>query len=242
MNRMKRKKRIWLVPAAAAAVLAAAFLIYAGQYYHAGAAAHSAMESDETVRVTQTEYGWLFDGPSREDALIFYPGAKVEALAYAPLLHSLAGKGMDVCLVKMPFRFAIFGMNKADRVMELHDYRHWYIGGHSLGGAMAANYAAGHASQLTGVILLAAYPTKPLADHLKVITVYGSEDGVLNRSRLEEGIKYMPEDHVEFEIRGGNHARFGDYGEQKGDGASAIPAAEQQDQTVELILKNAMRE
>ena len=75
-----------------------------------------------------------------------------------------------------------------------------------------------------------------------MITVYGSEDGVLNRSRLEEGIKYMPEDHVEFEIRGGNHARFGDYGEQKGDGASAIPAAEQQDQTVELILKNAMRE
>lgn len=232
-----RRKWVWLIPAALIAALAAAFLIYAGQYYRAGAAARSMLESDETVSVTQTDYGWLFDGPSETDALIFYPGAKVEASAYAPLLHGLAENGMDVCLVKMPFHFAFFGMNKADKVMAMHDYEHWYIGGHSLGGAMAAYYAAGHAAQLTGVILLAAYPTKPLADNLKVITIYGSEDGVLNMDKVAEGEKYMPKDHVEFVIPGGNHAQFGDYGEQKGDGTAAISAQEQQRQTLERILQ-----
>ncbi len=235
-KRHKIRKQIWIIPAAAIAILAAAFLIYAGRYYHAGTVAQSMLKSDETVSVTQTDYGWLFDGPSEEDALIFYPGAKVEASAYAPLLHDLAEKGMDACLVEMPFRFAFFGMNKADRVMKAHDYEHWYIGGHSLGGAMAAYYAAGHASQLTGVILLAAYPTKPLADNLKVILIYGSEDGVLNRERLEEGAGYMPGNHKEYVIQGGNHAQFGDYGEQKGDGTAAISAQEQQRQAVNKCL------
>ncbi|MBQ4177211.1 MAG: alpha/beta hydrolase [Lachnospiraceae bacterium] len=240
-RKQKRKQWVWLVPVSVVVILAAAFLIYTGQYYHAGAAAHSMLQSDETVSVTQTDYGWFFDGPSETDALIFYPGAKVETCAYAPLLHGLAEKGMDVCLVKIPFRLAFFGINKANRVMKVHDYEHWYIGGHSLGGAMAAYYAAGHAAQLTGVILLAAYPTKPLADNLRVITIYGSEDGVLNRKKVAEGAKYMPENHMEFVIQGGNHAQFGDYGEQKGDEKAAISAQEQQHQAEELILKNSLR-
>ena len=236
-----RKQWVLLVPVSVAVILSAAFLIYTGQYYRAGTVAHSMLESDETVSVTQTDYGWLFDGPSETDALIFYPGAKVETCAYAPLLHGLAEKGMDVCLVKMPFRLAFFGINKANRVMEQHDYKNWYIGGHSLGGAMAAYYAAGHAPQLAGVILLAAYPTKTLADNLWVITIYGSEDRVLNRKKMAEGVKYMPENHVEYVIQGGNHAQFGDYGEQKGDGKAVISAQEQQHQAEELILKNSLR-
>ena len=83
---------------------------------------------------------------------MFYPGAKVEETAYAPLLRAIAEAGMDACLVKMPFRLAIFGVDRADRVMAAHDYERWYIGGHSLGGAMAARYAAGHASRLAGVV------------------------------------------------------------------------------------------
>lgn len=95
--------------------------------------AYAALKSDDTVTVTQTAYGWFFDGPSETDALIFYPGGKVEETAYAPLLHALAERGMDCCLVSMPFRLAVFGVNKADQVMAQYDYAHWYIGGHSLG-------------------------------------------------------------------------------------------------------------
>lgn len=86
-----RKKRLWIIPVLVILLSCMIFLIYAGQYYHSDGTAVSALRSDETVTVTQTEYGWLFDGPSEDDALIFYPGGKVEETAYAPLLHHLAG-------------------------------------------------------------------------------------------------------------------------------------------------------
>ena len=131
-------KRARFIPLAVIAALAAAFLIYTGEYYHASDTARAMLESDGAVKVIRTDYGWRFDGPSDTDALIFYPGAKVEAAAYAPLLHRLAEGGMDVCLVRMPFNLAIFGVDRADKVMAEHDYGRWYLSGHSLVGAMAA--------------------------------------------------------------------------------------------------------
>lgn len=229
---------LWLIPIFVIFLSCVIFLIYAEQYYHSDEAANSALKSDETVTVIQTEYGWLFDGPSEEDALIFYPGGKVEETAYAPLLHHLAGQGMDVCLVRMPFRLSVFGVNKAAQVIKKHDYDHWYIGGHSLGGAMAANYAAANGEQLSGVYMLAAYATKPLDQNNKVIIIYGSEDRVLNQGKLEEGNRYLPDHSMTYVIEGGNHAQFGNYGRQDGDGNALISAEEQQRRTVELILQN----
>ena len=138
------KKRWWLIPLGLVLLLAAAFFIYTADYYRADQNALDALKSDEAVAVSETDYGWLFDGPGAADALIFYPGAKVEETAYAPLLHRLAAEGMDVCLVKMPFHLAIFGKDRAKDVMREYTYENWYIGGHSLGGAMAADFAAGH--------------------------------------------------------------------------------------------------
>ena len=159
--RKKRRHLKWIIPVLAVLLLAGGFLIYTADIYHAQPEAISAMESDGSVSVSQTDYGWLFDGPSKDSALIFYPGAKVEARAYACFLHRLASEGMDVCLVQMPFHLALFGMNKADQVMEEHSYDSWYIGGHSLGGAAAAMYASEHGDKLSGIVLLAAYPTSP---------------------------------------------------------------------------------
>ncbi len=233
-----RKRRLWMIPVSAVFLFCMIFLIYAEQYYHSDGTAYAALTSNETVSVTQTDYGWLFDGPSEEDALIFYPGGKVEETAYAPLLHHLAGQCMDVCLVKMPFRLAVFGVNKADHVMAQHDYAHWYIGGHSLGGVMAAGYAAVHSGQLSGVYMLAAYAEKPLDESIRAIIIYGSEDGVLNTAKLEEANRYLPRDSALYVIEGGNHAQFGNYGAQNGDGHAAISAEEQQRRTAELILQN----
>ena len=112
----------------------------------------------------------------------------------------------------------------------------WYIGGHSLGGAMAASYAANHSEQLTGVILFAAYPTKMLDASLTEISIYGSEDGVLNMQNVGAGKAYAPDAFYEYVIEGGNHAQFGNYGKQKGDGEAAISAQEQQRRTVDFIL------
>ena len=99
---MNRKKKIILLIALLIPILTAgAFFAYTGQYCHADAAAAAALVSDRNVAVSQTDYGWFFDGPSEDDALIFYPGGKVEETAYAPLLRGLAEQGMDVCLVKI---------------------------------------------------------------------------------------------------------------------------------------------
>ena len=236
-----KKKLFLIVPGLFILLIAAVFFIYAGSYYRAGEAAASALAPDETVHVMQTDYGWLFDGPSETSALIFYPGAKVEETAYEPLLRRFAENGMDICLVKMPLRFAFFGAGAAKGVMEQASYDHWYIGGHSLGGAMAANYAAAHPEEIDGIVLLAAYPTKAIDNSLLTIIIYGSEDTVINGERLEKSREYVPANSDYHMIQGGNHAQFGDYGEQKGDGIAGITAQEQQEETVSVVMRYLRR-
>ena len=213
--------------------LVIAFLIWASVYYHAGEEALEAMKNSDVVTVKQTGSGWLFDGPSEEEALIFYPGAKVEETAYAPLLHELAAEEMDVYLMKMPLHLAFFGINKAAPVIREGGYDRCYVGGHSLGGAMVAFYAAGHEEEIDGAILLAAYPTKKT--HADTVIIYGTEDHVLNLSRVEEAENLVTGVYREYTISGGNHAQFGDYGEQAGDGKANITAQEQRKQTIEAI-------
>ena len=162
-----------------------------------------------------------------DTAIIFYPGAKVEAAAYLPLLNQLRQTGLTCILVEMPFYLAIFDVNAAEDVMaQFPDIQHWYIAGHSMGGAMASQFASEHPDEVDGLILLGAYlyGDYPPADTL---TVYGS----LNQS-VEDEIDYT-ENVVE--IQGGNHAQFGNYGPQEGDLPATISAEEQQAQTVEAI-------
>ena len=236
-----RRRLKWLIPVAALVLLAAAFLIYTGDYYHADGAAAAAFSSDGAVRVSRTDYGWFFDGPSDGRALVFYPGGKVEETAYAPLLRLFAENGMDVCLVSMPFRLAVFGMNKAADVMERYDYDRWYVGGHSLGGAMAAAYAAAHPERLDGLILLAAYPTKEIDGGLASVSVYGSEDRVLDLEKVAESRRYFTGPYSEYAIEGGNHAQFGSYGPQAGDGTASIAAEAQRAEAVRAVLGGLSR-
>ncbi len=232
-------KRIGMAVFIVFAVLFALFFFYTENYYHADRTAVMMLRTDEYASVTSSQTGLLFDGPGEEDLLIFYPGAKVQETSYAPLLRQIAEEGMDVFLVRMPARLAFFGSNKADEALqETADYANVYIGGHSLGGAMAANYAAEHAESLDGVILLAAYSTKPLPDSLPVLSVYGTEDGVLNRGNYEKNLANVP-NLQECVIEGGNHAQFGSYGEQRGDGEASIDPGRQWNETAEAILEFA---
>lgn len=225
---MSLKKKRWILPAAVLLLAVIAFLAYTSNYYHAADVGLRALESDG-VTVEKTDFGWFFDGPAADAALIFYPGAKVDESAYAPLLHRLAERNMDVFLVKMPFHLAFFGINKADGILDGYDYAHWYIGGHSLGGVMAVEYASSH--DLEGIILLASYPTKAVDE--PILLLYGTDDGVLNMDRVEEASRFGTVETAV--IEGGNHANFGNYGEQAGDGDAAISAEEQQEQTVSAI-------
>lgn len=235
-GRPKKIRMLKIIPLACVFCILCFLFIYVSSFYRADAVALAATYSDDTVTVQKTEYGWLFDGPSEDRALIFYPGAKVEAESYAPLLHRLSEKGIDVCLVRMPCNLAILGVNKATDVMDMYDYSEWYIGGHSMGGAMAARYASDNPDRLTGLIMLAAYPTSSLSSSLNVISITGSEDGVIDRDNLIEGRVYITGPYTEHVIRGGNHAQFGSYGLQDGDGTSYISTRDQIEETVSVIL------
>lgn len=213
---------------------AGVFVFLAG-YYRAAPTAADSLVSDEAVAVRQIDRGFFFDGPGEEAALIFYPGARVEETAYAPLMRELAENGLDCFLVKMPLRIAVLDMDAAEVIRAEYDYDTWILAGHSLGGAVAANLAAG--TDYDALVLLAAYPTHPLPPGLRLLSIYGSEDGCLNRGSYEAGRVFWPDSAGELLISGGNHAQFGRYGPQRGDGEASISPEEQQRLTVEAILK-----
>ena len=235
-------KKGWKKKGAFAVILILVFVVvclwYINDYYKSDVRMQQYFQDDSIVEMEENDYGLYMDGPGDESALIFYPGAKVEYTAYVPLLYQLAEKGVDVFLIKMPCNLAFLGQNKAEDVMRKYEYEKWYLGGHSLGGAMAAFYAAKHLDDLDGMVLLAAYSTKDLHEEdFSVISLYGSKDGVLNMDKIEESRAYMPTNYTEICIEGGNHAQFGNYGVQKGDGIASISRQEQQNQTVEAICK-----
>lgn len=209
------------------AVCILGFYAYTSDYYHADATAQAVMTTDSTIEAVNNLTILHPENPNGR-GLIFYPGAKVEANAYLPLLEKLKVQGITCVLVKMPYNMAIFNPDAADAVYAaVPEISRWYIGGHSMGGAMASSYAAGHPQDVEGLILLGAYI---YGDYLpeKTLTVYGSFN-----ANLEKNINYTENIVV---IDGGNHAQFGNYGIQKGDPPATISSEEQQNAAVAAIV------
>lgn len=223
----KRMKIILIAIISLMVLLTGVFFIYVSDYYRADDVVIAVMQTEETM-VIHDNLTILSPTTSSDTALIFYPGAKVEHTAYIPILEKLRQHGITCVLVKMPFNMAIFEPNAADKVFsELPNIENWYIGGHSMGGAMASSYAANHKDRVKGLVLLGAYIYGNVSPE-NALTIYGT----LNSS-LEEHINYTENIVI---IEGGNHAQFGNYGEQKGDLPATISREEQQDIAVEAIL------
>ncbi len=212
-------------------LLTVIFFIYVSDYYHADNEAMSVLASttkDSSI-TSDGEYIIFHTKNDNGTALIFYPGGKVEACAYNPLLKKISQKGITCVLVKMPFHLAVFDSTAADNVYQkLPNIKKWYIGGHSLGGAMASSYMSSHKDQLRGLILLGAYIYGDISPD-QALTIYGSNDHVLNKKK----VTYTDNIVV---IEGGNHAGFGNYGNQKGDGKATITREKQQEITADAIF------
>lgn len=211
---------------------------YVGDYYHAEDAALECIANPvASVTVYEEENLLVFEPEHATCGFIFYPGGKVAYEAYAPLMEACAKEGMLCVLIEMPANLAVLDMNAADGVQErFADVETWYIGGHSLGGSMAASYVAEHGADYAGLILLASYSTADLnGTDLKVLSIYGTEDKVLNAEKYEEYKVNVPVNFSEVVITGGCHAYFGAYGAQEGDGEPAITREEQTWVTCEMI-------
>ena len=229
-----RKSFLWL--AAVAATLAIACGIYAGDYYRAENAAVAA-SGNVAVEIREDRAFFVPEEPTA--GLIFYPGGKVEFTAYAPLMAKLAEEDILCVLLKMPLNLAVLDRNAAKAVPEqFPEVEHWYLAGHSLGGSMAASHAGKYAEAYDGLILLAAYSTEDLTESgLKVCSLYGDRDGVLNLEKYSQYRPNLPEDTLERVLEGGNHAGFGSYGHQEGDGESALEPGVQLQWTVDTIAE-----
>ncbi len=239
MNRKKRLLRILMPITAFLLIVVIGCGVYLSDYYHADTEAIAVFTEDsDTIRQKTIGNATAYIPDSPEVGFIFYPGGKVEHTAYLPLMQTLSEQGILCVLVKMPFHLAVFDMAAADGIPEQYPgIENWYIGGHSLGGAMAASYVDTHADRYDGLVLLGAYSTADLSDtDLSVLSVYGSEDAVLNRETYEQCRSNLPKTFYETVIEGGCHAYFGAYGAQAGDGIPTVTWEEQIAYTADAIV------
>jgi pimeloyl-ACP methyl ester carboxylesterase len=224
-------RRFVVVVASASLLALAAVLVWARQVVPADATAHFALDSDDIVLVSKGD--WITFRPRDSDptiGLVFYPGGKAESAAYAPVLRRLAERGFLVVVTPMPLNLAMLAPNRAEAVMaRFPTILRWVIGGHSLGGVMAAEFAERHAEQLAGLTLWASYPaefTDLSQSSLPVLSLYGTEDDLATVAKVEQARSRLPTHTVYVSITGGDHWNFGDFA--AGSGTARIPRYEQQ--------------
>jgi len=235
---MKKKILIYLLIfiSALLAVVSGAFLIWAGSPMKAIPEAQAALKGSNQVSVDEAE--WVVFRPVDRNGtgLILYPGARVDVRAYAPLALEIANQGYLVVIVPMPFNMAVFDINAADAVLKAFpEVERWAIGGHSLGGAMAAQYIATHANQVEGLVLWASFPASnnDLSKlPIRVTSISASLDAFSTPDKIDASRPILPGDTSWVVIAGGNHSQFGWYGLQPGDNPAEITRADQMKQVV----------
>ena len=201
----------------------------------------AALQSDAQVRVEAEP--WLIFRPADRDpavGLILYPGGRVDPRAYAPAARAIAAEGYLVVIVPMPLNLAFFGPDRAAGVMAAFpEVERWAIGGHSLGGAMAARFVHRHPSAVQGLVLWASYPAASdnlSARELAVVSIYGTRDGLATGEKIAASRSLLPTETRWVAIEGGNHAQFGWYGPQRGDNPATISREVQQQEVVAATL------
>ncbi len=235
--------RVALFLVSAVAVLMVAALVFVGSPQGAlMPEAEAAMRSDTSVQVSSDD--WLSFSPVAESpssGFIFYPGGRVQPEAYAPLARDLAEAGYLTVIAPMPLNLAILDVSAADRILAVHpEIQRWVIGGHSLGGTMAARYAHANPDTISGLALLAAYPEAHIdfsRRDLTVASIYAENDGLATVAEVEASFALLPDEALRVKIAGGNHAQFGWYGEQDGDKLALISRMQQHEQVLEVVLR-----
>ncbi len=241
---MRKSVRIVLIILGVLLASAAAFVVWGEAAARPMPEALSALQSDAQVTVSSDR--WLTFSPvaaQPDTGLVLYPGGRVDYRAYAPAAHQIAAQGYLVVLVDMPLNFAVFDAEAAARVLAAFpQITHWAVGGHSLGGAMAANFAMKNPNAVDGLVLWASYPASSdnlSASGLRVLSVYSEYDGLTTGEDIDASRLLLPADTQWVRISGGNHAQFGWYGDQAGDNPAVISRQEQQElviaSTVELL-------
>lgn len=232
-------KKVLVVLGVLILIAVGAFVIWALTPLGPMPEAQAALQSDTQVIVEPDP--WLTFTPAgavKDIGLILYPGGRVDPRSYAPPARAIAEAGYPVVIVPMPLNLAVFGADKAADVIAAHpEVARWAIGGHSLGGAMAANFVAKNPETVEGLVLWAAYPTTSddlsSRDSLAVASISATNDGLATPEDIDASRPLLPATTSWLPIQGGNHAQFGWYGPQPRDGQATISREQQMAQQVQ---------
>ena len=242
---LRKLRRAWII---AGAVFTVVFVTYNLLSYRASGPAHTALRSNALVQVTRTATSITFMPSERQhtQAILFFAGALVDPAAYAPLLRRVAEQGYLAVLIPLPARSAPTAQHeqeaitRARSIMSESPSVRWVVGGHSKGAAIASIMARDHPRSLTGLLLVgSSHPREFSLSSLRVpvVKVYGTRDGLASEAEIRQFASNLP-GHTRFvEIAGGNHAQFGYYGSQLGDGRPTISREEQQTQLFQAVIE-----
>ncbi len=193
---------------------------------------------DTAFKKVGDSYEWMPPSMHYSVGLVIYPGARVQPAAYGPLAQRIAAHGYLVVVASMPFNLAVLDIDAAGPIIAGHpEVTRWAIGGHSLGGAMAAQYVASHPGAIRGLALWAAYPPGDIsASGVAATSVYGTLDAGADKIASAETRKLLPADTVFAPIAGGNHEQMGWYTAQPNDPPATISRDDQQGLVADATL------
>ncbi|MGR2752901.1 alpha/beta hydrolase [Agromyces arachidis] len=232
---MRRAGAVLLAVAGVLALVVVGFLVYASLVFEGDREASLDAWRSNGVQITGTDRSIVIEPTTgaTDAGLVFIPGAKVQPSAY---LYKMAGiveaTGMTVVITEPTLNLAFFDRRPlAEFTADAPAVERWYVGGHSLGGVRACQLAvdavAGAEPPVTGLILFGSYCVDDLSDSdLEVLSIVAENDGLSTPASVAERSGNLPDDAATVVIEGANHASFGDYGAQPGDGTATIDRAE----------------
>lgn len=226
-----------LVLVAAIVVGASGFLVYANVTSAAEREPLAEVADDPAVLIDYSRDSVVLT-PAADpngEGLVFIAGAKIEPVAYAYKLSGLVEAGYTVVIVRPFLNFGLVETRPLSAFTALAPgVSDWFVGGHSLGGVKACMYA--DSPEVRGLVLFGSYCANDLSGSaLTVVSLSGSDDGLSTPEKIDANKATLPADTTFIEIDGANHAAFGDYGLQAGDGESSIDDSDMRDTITEAI-------
>jgi hypothetical protein len=175
---------------------------------------------------------------------IFYPGGLVRPQAYEWLGVVLAPLGVRTLIPVFTADLAVTSPNRAAKLLEVAgDYDRVIIGGHSLGGAMAAKFALKNSEKIEGLILMGAFSAQSddlSALDMPTLSLAAEHDGLATLDEVKSGLVRLPKDTTMEMVEGAVHSFFGRYGPQPGDGIPTV-SREQAEADIRSSLENFFR-
>jgi alpha/beta superfamily hydrolase len=237
-------RRIWIT---AGLLFTAIFATWSLIAYRASGPARAALVSDAAVTVTRADGYRGFDPQSPSaTGLIFFAGALVDPVAYAPLARSVAAAGFPVLLVELPRRGAFGGADGPEIFMRARAaagarpaVTRWVVAGHSRGGVVACQIVRDGFPGLAGAVLIGTSHPRDFSiasSPIPITQVYGTRDTVADVAKVERSRANLPASLRIVAIDGGNHSQFGYYGFQPGDWPATMTREAQQAITVRALL------